>query len=251
MLSIERQFVRTERPLYGHLVSLLESAIASGELPSGTRVPPERDARAAAEDQPHHRRQRLSRARVARAAARLRRARHVRVRGAGARRGRRSRGAERSPPRRCARATRRCATSCGNSSDARLLSLAAGEPALDRFPERGVPRGGRRTCCATDPHVGVGARPDAKGSRRCASAIAERYGVPRESVLVLSGAQQGLDLLARCLIDPGDAVIIDRPGLSGRDPVVPRGRREVDRLGHRAAPTATSSRICSSAIGRS
>ncbi len=42
MLSIERQFVRTERPLYGHLVSLLESAIASGELPSGTRVPPER-----------------------------------------------------------------------------------------------------------------------------------------------------------------------------------------------------------------
>ena len=42
MLSIERQFVRTERPLYGHLVSLLETAIAKGELPSGTRVPPER-----------------------------------------------------------------------------------------------------------------------------------------------------------------------------------------------------------------
>ena len=29
MLSIERQFVRTERPLYGHLVSLLENAIAA------------------------------------------------------------------------------------------------------------------------------------------------------------------------------------------------------------------------------
>src|SRR4029453_13345173 len=42
MLSIERQFIRTERPLYGHLVSLLEAAIARGELPSGTRVPPER-----------------------------------------------------------------------------------------------------------------------------------------------------------------------------------------------------------------
>src|SRR4029078_8747102 len=42
MLSIERQFVRTERPLYSHLVSLLEAAIAKGELPSGTRVPPER-----------------------------------------------------------------------------------------------------------------------------------------------------------------------------------------------------------------
>ncbi len=42
MLSIERQFVRTERPLYSHLVSLLENAIAKGDLPSGTRVPPER-----------------------------------------------------------------------------------------------------------------------------------------------------------------------------------------------------------------
>ena len=42
MLSIERQFVRTQRPLYSHLVSLLESAIARGELPSGARVPPER-----------------------------------------------------------------------------------------------------------------------------------------------------------------------------------------------------------------
>ena len=32
---------------------------------------------------------------------------------------------------------------------------------------------------------------------------------------MLAGAQQGLDLLARCLIDPGDAVIIDRPGYLG------------------------------------
>ena len=32
---------------------------------------------------------------------------------------------------------------------------------------------------------------------------------------MLAGAQQGLDLLARCLIDPGDAVIVDRPGYLG------------------------------------
>ena len=38
---------------------------------------------------------------------------------------------------------------------------------------------------------------------------------PAESVLVISGAQQGLDLLARCLIDPGDSVIVDRPGYLG------------------------------------
>ena len=40
--QIERQFVRGARPLYGHLVSLFESAIARGDLPSGSRLPPER-----------------------------------------------------------------------------------------------------------------------------------------------------------------------------------------------------------------
>ena len=34
MLSIEREFVRTERPLYSHLVSLLEGAISRGEIRS-------------------------------------------------------------------------------------------------------------------------------------------------------------------------------------------------------------------------
>src|SRR4029078_12476061 len=34
-------FMRTARPLYGHLVNLFESAIARGELPSGCRLPPE------------------------------------------------------------------------------------------------------------------------------------------------------------------------------------------------------------------
>jgi DNA-binding GntR family transcriptional regulator len=36
-----RQFVR-QTAAHGHLVSLLENAIAKGDLPSGTRVPPER-----------------------------------------------------------------------------------------------------------------------------------------------------------------------------------------------------------------
>src|ERR671926_1881669 len=43
LLSLERQFDRTARPLYGHLVNLFEAAIARGELPSGSRLPPERE----------------------------------------------------------------------------------------------------------------------------------------------------------------------------------------------------------------
>ena len=50
---------------------------------------------------------------------------------------------------------------------------------------------------------------------RFRAALAERFGGEPEHILVLAGAQQGLDLLARCLIDPGDAVIIDRPGYLG------------------------------------
>src|SRR5262249_14216892 len=46
-------------------------------------------------------------------------------------------------------------------------------------------------------------------------ALARRHGARPEEVLVVSGAQQGLDLVARCLIDPGDAVLMDRPGYLG------------------------------------
>ena len=74
--------------------------------------------------------------------------------------------------------------------------------------------------------------------------------MPAESVLVLAGAQQGLDLLARCLIDPGDAVIIDRPGYLGAiQSFNAAGAKLIgwDVVG----PTWTSSRICSCAIARS
>jgi DNA-binding transcriptional MocR family regulator len=45
--------------------------------------------------------------------------------------------------------------------------------------------------------------------------MARRFGDQPENVLVLAGAQQGLDLLVRCLVDPGDTVIVDRPGYVG------------------------------------
>jgi DNA-binding transcriptional MocR family regulator len=34
-------------------------------------------------------------------------------------------------------------------------------------------------------------------------------------VLIVDGAQHGLDLVSRCLLDPGDAVVMDRPGYLG------------------------------------
>ena len=212
MLSIERQFVRTSRPLYSHLVSLLETAIAKGDLPSGARVPPDRTLA---------QQLKISRTTVVSA--------YRELESRGLLRGYVGRGTfvcaapepEGTPfawRGKIAAAALRSSDSTlrdlvRHSSDARLLSLAAGEPAVDRFPNEAYLEATRHAL-SNDASAVWGHGPT-EGQPALKSAIADRYNVPRENVLVLSGAQQGLDLLARCLIDPGDAVILDRPGYLG------------------------------------
>ena len=209
---IERQFVRTARPLYGHLVTLLESAIARGDLPSGARLPPERELAT---------RLRISRTTVVSAYRELESKGLLRgYVGRGtfvcatpepsgtpfAWRGKIASAALRSSD-----STMRDALK--HASDARLLSLAAGEPAIDCFPtaafQSAVDQSIAREGAALWRHGPTEGQPALR------EAIGDRFRVPVESVLVLAGAQQGLDLLARCLVDPGDAVIVDRPGYLG------------------------------------
>ena len=209
---IERQFVRTARPLYGHLVTLLESAIARGDLPSGARLPPERELAT---------RLHISRTTVVSAYRELESKGLLRgYVGRGtfvcatpepsgtpfAWRGKIASAALRSSD-----STMRDALK--HASDARLLSLAAGEPAIDCFPtaafQSAVDQSIAREGAALWRHGPTEGQPALR------EAIADRFRVPVESVLVLAGAQQGLDLLARCLVDPGDAVIVDRPGYLG------------------------------------
>src|SRR3954452_11635800 len=210
--SIERDFVRTERPLYGHLVTLIEAAIAKGELPSGARVPPERTLA-------QH--LRISRTTVVSA--------YRELESRGLLRGYVGRGTfvcaapepEGTPfawRGKIAAAALRWSDSTlrdivRHSSDARLLSLAAGEPAIDKFPNEAFQDAVAHVLRA-DPAAAWRHGPT-EGQPALREAIAERYRVPRDTVLILSGAQQGLDLLARCLIDPGDAVVMDRPGYLG------------------------------------
>jgi DNA-binding transcriptional MocR family regulator len=210
--QIERQFVRTARPLYGHLVSLFETAIARGELPSGSRLPPERELAS---------RLQISRTTVVSAYRELESKGLLRgYVGRGtfvcaapepsgtpfAWRGKIASAALRSSDSTMRDAMR-------HASDTRMLSLSAGEPAIDCFPTEAFQR-------AID-HVLTRDAPSAwrhgptEGQPALRQAIADRFRVPAESVLILAGAQQGLDLLARCLVDPGDAVIMDRPGYLG------------------------------------
>jgi 2-aminoadipate transaminase len=210
--GIERQFIRTSRPLYGHLVSLLESAISRGELPSGARVPPERELA---------QRLRISRTTVVSA--------YRELESRGLLRGYVGRGtfvcAAPEPSGtpfawrgKIASAALRASDTTlrdtlRHSSDSRLQSLAAGEPAIDCFPtalfQQAIEHALKRDTQAVWRHGPTEGQPVLR------EAIAERFNVPVDSVLVLAGAQQGLDLLARCLIDQGDAVIVDRPGYLG------------------------------------
>jgi 2-aminoadipate transaminase len=99
------------------------------------------------------------------------------------------------------------------AADPALMSLAAGVPALDCFPTAAFQRAMNHVL-ATHADTAWRHGPT-EGLQRFRVALADRFGGEPEHILVLAGAQQGLDLLARCLIDPGDAVIIDRPGYLG------------------------------------
>jgi DNA-binding transcriptional MocR family regulator len=102
------------------------------------------------------------------------------------------------------------ATEANNPS---LMWIGAGMPALECFPEqafrRALDRVLRRNGSAVWRQGGT------EGHQALRESIARRFGGEPDTVLVLAGAQQGLDLLARCLVDPGDTVVVDRPGYLG------------------------------------
>lgn len=212
MDHILRDFQPSSKPLYRHLLALIEGAIARGDLASGTRLPPERELAG---------RLRISRTTVVNAYRELESRGLVRgFVGRGtfvcatpepsatpfAWRGKMSSAALRSSDS-TLRDLVRAASTPG------LIGLGAGVPAIDRFPAAAfrdaLDHALKREALAVWKHG------PAEGQPRLRDAIAARFGSHPDRVLVLAGAQQGLDLLSRCLVDPGDAVVIDRPGYLG------------------------------------
>jgi DNA-binding transcriptional MocR family regulator len=90
-----------------------------------------------------------------------------------------------------------------------LISFAAGAPAIDIFPVKAWQRLTEQAL-RENPQEVLSNGPTA-GLPRLRQAIAGRFGAKPDRILILSGSQQGLGLISRCLLDPGDAVIIDRP----------------------------------------
>lgn len=100
-----------------------------------------------------------------------------------------------------------------DSSNPDLISFASLLPALNCFPTDDYRRAMDKAIRSQATHA-LGIAPS-EGEWRFRTQIARRFGAKADQVLIVSGAQQGLDLVGRCLLDPGDAVIIDRPGYVG------------------------------------
>ena len=100
----------------------------------------------------------------------------------------------------------------GNRSE-RFISFAVGLPAFECFPLEEYRRAVTRTL-KQHARLALGLAPT-EGQPLLRRAIANRFGTKPEKILILSGSQQGIDLIARCLIDRGDSIVIDRPGYVG------------------------------------
>lgn len=210
-MSVTRAEVAAVRPIYRGIVQLLDRAIAEGVLAPGGRLPPERELAAGL---------RVSRTTVAAAYRELEarglvrgyvgRGTFVSAQGDGgapfAWRGKISAAALQNTDTTLRDLVR-------HATDPGILSLAAGEPALDLFPLAAF-RGAIDEVLTIHGSAVWGHGPT-EGQPRLRETLAHRFGGDPASTLTIAGAQQGLDLLARCLLDRGDAVIVDRPGYLG------------------------------------
>ncbi|HVP61296.1 MAG TPA: PLP-dependent aminotransferase family protein [Myxococcaceae bacterium] len=95
-----------------------------------------------------------------------------------------------------------------------VLSFAGGLPAPELFPARELSQAfeavlRRRPAAALQYGITEGFLP----LREWLAARLRARGIPAtsESVMVVSGSQQGIDLVARVLLDPGDTVLVENP----------------------------------------
>jgi DNA-binding transcriptional MocR family regulator len=91
--------------------------------------------------------------------------------------------------------------------------LSAGTPALSCFPVSPFRRAVNKVL-SQDALLAMAIAPT-EGQPRFRRAIAALEEVDSSRILIVGGAQEGIDLLARCLVEPGECVVIDRPTFPG------------------------------------
>ena len=123
-----------------------------------------------------------------------------------------------APRRRLSRFAQRL-PSLDNATERRVRAFRTNEPALDLFPMSVWAQvAGRRTRGATTQDLaGCGPLGYPLLQQAVADYLTGSRGVSCEAgqVVIVSGTQEALDLIARILVDPGDGVAIENPGYIG------------------------------------
>ncbi len=104
---------------------------------------------------------------------------------------------------------------------------------------RGSRAGGCASITPAQLDYGDAGRPSraARGHRRPRAGRARAPAVSADQVLIVAGAQQGLELISRVLLDPGDRVWMEEPGYPGRaQRAARRGRADRPGPGGRRGP---------------
>ena len=106
------------------------------------------------------------------------------------------------------------------------LSLAGGLPPADAFPFADLAQITARLL--GDGDIRALQYTSAEGDPRLRAQIGEMVAAPTSRVIVTTGSQQGIDLVARVLLDPGDVAVVENPAYVGAlRAIVPTGARVV------------------------
>jgi 2-aminoadipate transaminase len=94
-----------------------------------------------------------------------------------------------------------------------IISLAGGLPAPDTFPVEELAAATARVLADADRHaLQYGPTAGIEPLRRW---VAEQHSAPLDAVVITHGSQQALELVLRCLVDPGDLVAVPDPAYVG------------------------------------
>lgn len=101
---------------------------------------------------------------------------------------------------------RRCA-------DQIVHAFSAGTPSLEVFPQEPYRESLQRVLDSSLPSALAVAPTEGQWALR--TALGRWLGLPPEHIMITAGAQEGIDLVARCLVEPDDYVIVDAPSYPG------------------------------------
>ena len=94
-----------------------------------------------------------------------------------------------------------------------MLSLAGGLPAPELLPVARIDQASRRVLAESGARALQYA--PTEGMDELRSRVGADLQAPLDNIIITTGSQQAIDLLSRCLVDPGDVVVVESPGYLG------------------------------------